>query len=212
MSGGALQHAEQQEAETRKTQRTQHHHLVTALRVLLWILKTHNHNKLEGLFKNYLKLRVSLWSFLNEQFIDPICKPLPVCCQPSILHRQTAAHCRFFLSRLQSERPGDRTRRRKTTGRHKMTNEVDLNPESRAFSWMSIFTLIKEGVCTWYSFSLISLATLSVNLASGTGAGFWGAELLWLNQSVNASWASCEMMRRSRSDQPYRSINIKSTS
>lgn len=44
---------------------------------------------------------------------------------------------------------------------------------------------------TWYSSSLISLATLSVNLASGTGAGFWGAPPLWLNHSVNASWASC---------------------
>lgn len=45
--------------------------------------------------------------------------------------------------------------------------------------------------CTSYSFSFISLATLSVNLASGTSAGFCGAELLCLNQSVNASWASC---------------------
>lgn len=45
-------------------------------------------------------------------------------------------------------------------------------------------------VFTWYSFSFISLATLSVNLASEANAGFCGAELLWPNQSVNASWAS----------------------
>ncbi len=48
---------------------------------------------------------------------------LPVCCQPSILHLRTAAHCRFFLSRLQLERPDGKTRQpgRSDTDTHTQT-------------------------------------------------------------------------------------------
>lgn len=39
VSGGVLQHTEQQEAEPRQTKRAQHHHLATALRILLRLLE-----------------------------------------------------------------------------------------------------------------------------------------------------------------------------
>lgn len=39
VSGGVLQHTEQQEAEPRQTKRAQHRHLVAALRILLRVLE-----------------------------------------------------------------------------------------------------------------------------------------------------------------------------
>jgi len=101
VSGGVLQHAEQQEAEAGQTQRAQRRHLVAALGIRLRILRTQNVN-VNVVFFTETKLSRNLGSAPSR---------LPVCCRSSSLRLRTAARCRSSPSRLPLKRPGGPTRR-----------------------------------------------------------------------------------------------------
>lgn len=110
---------------------------------------------------------------------------LPVCCRSSILHRQTAARCRFSLSHLRWERPDDTTRQpERPDGRTTTLNDQ--------FIWPWIGTIAKlywwkhvPGTPSLSSHWLPSLWIWPLGLVPASGApSYCGWTIQWMPRGL----------------------------